>query len=739
MDLRYKEIVESMNLYPIDFVQKFGQAGSHWSISTWKQRERSLAHDAICTLLCNMMLTAEAPSQMLGEYMKKAEEEENKKRAKTLLEKPSTSQQAIAQMEILSEDEDEPYECPDYSDEEEMEIDDIPGMKEQKYFRYKILEGMSAESLLQNKYLREWGVEPKTKVYDIIDIEEKKLIEVKFSIDPAKRIYEYNNHIDTDENTALIVVNPINAVVDTVNKDDKMPGISKMTNWVLLRSSMMETLEISDTQFDEESNITKFIFNNIELNHMLDQFRQKYTEDIEEEQDPKEFDKLNIELKQFSAEELFEKLSQDHLNESYEGITWDGKLLPPCWKELIEVDEDDGSNIDTFYNHFDESEIIEVTGDKVLYDFYQEIKLRWDTLDIPGKQFALFSTKNKKENYAVPEPIKYALGILKKGRTQSDVDGLKQPEYFPIPKRQYMSWFDKLIEKLSAEHPYLREYSFKMVSENHENIPLYMEAQMQLELLNKVVARSNVGILISETTNTFSRLSKSYLAGVGKTGSHARIVILPIRSTYYLGKENKVYKRRISGLLVRGPMHARATSDRINIVTIEMVNNSFEPEFVKKHCLIKFKDGRRLLIRQNAYKKIDAPYLAYIRNSLFNPANLLGDMLSCKMKKVNMTNLTYQADELLRNFESSRFFVDRVTENALMAVIGNSRDEGYFAMLRKLLMILLNSRRGEISFTFNLDEFCDSVNENLIDNPLSMHFHNSVLYVLAFYVTGSLD
>uniref|UniRef100_A0A0K8UJQ1 Uncharacterized protein n=1 Tax=Bactrocera latifrons TaxID=174628 RepID=A0A0K8UJQ1_BACLA len=518
-----------------------------------------------------------------------------------------------------------------------------------------------------------------------------------------------------------------------------MPGIPKMTNWVLLRSSMMETLEIGDTQFDEESNITKFIFNNIELNNMLDQFKQKYTENIEEEQDPKEFDRLDIELKQFSAEELFEKLSQDHFNESYEGITWDGKLLPPCWKELIEVDEDDGNNIDSFYNYFDDNEVIEVTGDKILYDFFQEIKLKWDTLDIPGKQFALFSTKNKKENYSVPEPIKYALGILKKGKTQSDVKGLKQPEYFPIPKRQYMSWFDNLIQKLSAEHSYPREYSFKMVSENHENIPLYMEAQMQLELLNKVVARSNVGILISETTNTFSRLSKSYLAGVGKTGSHARIVILPIRSTYYLGQDTKVHKRRISGLLVRGPMHARATSDRINIVTIEMVNNSFETKFIKKHCLIKFKDGKRLLIRQNAYKKIDAPYLAYVRNSLFNPANLLGDMLSCKMKKVNMTNLTHQADELLRNFESSRFFVDRVTENVLMAVIGNSRDEGYFSMLRKLLMILLNSRRGEISFTFNLDEFCDSVNENLIDNPLSMHFHNSVLYVLAFYVTGSLE
>lgn len=123
-------------------------------------------------------------------------------------------------------------------------------------------------------------------------------------------------------------------------------------------------------------------------------------------------------------------------------------------------------------------------------------------------------------------------------------------------------------------------------------------------------------------------------------------------------------------------------------------------------------------------------HLMFVQNSIFSPINLLGDMILNLSSSNSASIVKSRIQEHYNSNVSHNFVIDRIIDNYMMAIIGNSRDEGYMAILRKIFMILLNEKRGNTSALWDLKEFCMKGNECLIDNPFGMNLHNTVKYVI---------
>ncbi|KAF5280757.1 hypothetical protein FQA39_LY17981 [Lamprigera yunnana] len=103
-----------------------------------------------------------------------------------------------------------------------------------------------------------------------------------------------------------------------------------------------------------------------------------------------------------------------------------------------------------------------------------------------------------------------------------------------------------------------------------------------------------------------------------------------------------------------------------------------------------------IALRQNSIMKEDTSYLTFNINSLFVPVNWLGAMTMDDPSISARTDI----DKMIRHLiESSRKW-----------------DEGYFAHLRKLLLIIYQWKNGGQSASWDIGEFCAKTNECLLDN-----------------------
>lgn len=136
-------------------------------------------------------------------------------------------------------------------------------------------------------------------------------------------------------------------------------------------------------------------------------------------------------------------------------------------------------------------------------------------------------------------------------------------------------------------------------------------------------------------------------------------------------------------------------------------------------------------MRQNSIMKEDSSYNMFVSNSMFIPINMLGGMT---MENPNISQsenmVEYITDVMNRGQE---WFLSRYVEGLCFALLGNSRDEGYFSHIRKLFMVIFTWRIGKSSASFDVTKFCEKTNECLLDNPVSMHFHMTLLEILRVY------
>lgn len=134
------------------------------------------------------------------------------------------------------------------------------------------------------------------------------------------------------------------------------------------------------------------------------------------------------------------------------------------------------------------------------------------------------------------------------------------------------------------------------------------------------------------------------------------------------------------------------------------------------------------MIRNNSIARNDANYLTFANNSLFVTSNLIGELI---LNHPDLNQSMRMEDEVKRFCNMyGEWIAQRITEGVMMAATGGSQEEGFFAQLRKIYMILLCVKRGEVAGCWDYKNLCVKTNECLIDRPLCMHYAHTLMTIL---------
>lgn len=222
-----------------------------------------------------------------------------------------------------------------------------------------------------------------------------------------------------------------------------------------------------------------------------------------------------------------------------------------------------------------------------------------------------------------------------------------------------------------------------------------------------------------------------------KSTSQTQIALFPIVATGKRVNQEESDEKRvrlISGIVVRGHPHARKPTDKIAFLTIELLKSDQDSQTfahsLEKALILKTKETW-VVIRQNSIMKESCSYNTFSLTSLFSPINLLGCMT---LENPSLPRSVDMELQILEMWESGmEWVIDRFVEGLLFSQIGNSRDEGYFACLRKMFMVVLAWRRNEPCSNYDIETFIQKTNECLLDNPIGFHFNNTLLDILEIY------
>lgn len=176
--------------------------------------------------------------------------------------------------------------------------------------------------------------------------------------------------------------------------------------------------------------------------------------------------------------------------------------------------------------------------------------------------------------------------------------------------------------------------------------------------------------------NCYSRLGGSYTNHKFLNSQQGNVVVFPLYSTLY--KEDKTV-RNLIGILIRAtPYRASQSSDKILFITIERINASEENNYFWNinHRLgdTVERNNEYYLIRQNSINRVDAVYLTFINNVLFNVSNKIEEI--CLNERARKPHLNL--NEIISNFISNypMWISSRITERVIMATCGTNQEEG---------------------------------------------------------------
>lgn len=127
-------------------------------------------------------------------------------------------------------------------------------------YRYVCLEGASNADFLQNNFCRRNDIPPPTSRWDIIDLTDKKLIEVKVMKDKEEAYQSWRAKSEGFEGkTSLCWVDPDTGDYEWNNHDDIPRGMDKVVSFILQRRQVFQDKGILEATRTEER-IALFIF-----------------------------------------------------------------------------------------------------------------------------------------------------------------------------------------------------------------------------------------------------------------------------------------------------------------------------------------------------------------------------------------------------------------------------------------------------------------------------------------------
>ncbi|URQ09141.1 replicase PA [Halyomorpha halys orthomyxo-like virus 1] len=715
MESSYKKLIYESGLYPLKFIREYGENGSHWFGSSWHQRELSLRHDMVCVLLCNMETYEETTQKRAASPIPGPS---NKKQRKSETETSSSSGHTI---DCLPEEDFDDFDIYVPDEEVPLEVEEERADPEQDLYRLVCLEGMSSAPMLQNKFCQRWGIEPYPTLFDIIDKKERKLIEVKVGLRYAEEEMRYlDKSNNRRNNTAFFYVNPQTIEKVWVDHPGKLVGEDKVSRFLIKRRCISDEYRMMETDLAEEEEVERVVFNNDRFNNLVKIWYEPFWE--RREMEPP----INLTTEpEKSPSMITPKDMLDHLVRVEERqappIKWRGKLLSPIW------------------NRFETTQLSKDT------DIVRDLIKRWKLSDIQPnsplqriikKWSDHFSTSDCTSFDAYPvkkmmqdEEFQSCLGIgHKKYHRDDSCETTRQPEPKPMTEACYHPWFDTLLFDMSDNHTLIGKPFRNLGGVTPTEHPIAISAQRAFNSVVSIFKESWSGIYASKITNYGSRIGGAYLSSRSKS-SHNNVVTFPIYATL---EDQGETTRATTGLVIRGPHHAHQATDKIGLITIEMIEptdkNLEYSKFIHSCEIFDTPSGYKLVAKINSDTKHNCTYSAFSINSLFVISNLIGEVILNDPK--NPTNMNIIHEVKLFCDRNRRWISSRMVEALMMITIGTGQEEGFFAMLRKLYMCMLAWKRKEPVALWPVEDFCGAVNENLINSPIAMHYSRSAIEVL---------
>lgn len=757
MSNAYQKLIYEKGLYREEFIQLFGVEGKHWNESDQK-RELALRHNMCCLLMCNTeSIELRDLSTDMSERIKRYRELEQELEEEQGREKVARVEDYGREGAWAEEDEDMQEQMPSTSKNATSSSSGrrtkaiVDSILSTSSYRFIMLEGVPSAVKIQNQWAETWGLRPTDKQWDLIDLKEKKFIELKVSGDKAyiERAYMHGLAY-SPQHTALVEVLR-DGSCRWRNHGGFPPGEQKVQAFMLQRRLVIDNLQILESDTLDIPLSLENVFPNEVMNSFEQDWRADWLPNYKDLQSiMKNKEELSNKLDCITADVLIGNL--DDLEKSVDRPNvpkWRGKLLPegfvlnfnmPFQKddELISaflgLVKSEGFNNFITLGYTDEALEKLNNHENVL----QEILEWWDN---SNKSPFTVKMANKVPKDSI---LGKMMGIKMKGTVfNMDNETAVQKDFGPIPKCHHDSWFDEVFRRMTKPHglqgvPLAQLLEPEMPSTH----PIAKASDEGFRHMMKVLTKCNASVMASKIQGVYSRLGGAYIVTEShntKTGqektSHNYIAYMPIYTPLRDPEDPIKVSRAVSGVLIRGPHHARNATDRIQIMTIEMMKYNIENVTLLRKaikCLVYYNDNNMLVIRQNSIIREDPSYLNFISNAYFLPANLLGVMTLEDPKTGQEGELGSYIKGVAEACEE--WLTDRFVDGVMMATIGNARDEGYMGVVRKLFMVTLNMRRRLPSGNLSIVKFCEKVNETLIDNPFSFYIHRTMLRILSVYL-----
>lgn len=762
-----QDLLNNATLYSANFIENSRKSETHWFIDNDHQREASLCHDYCCYVLANGIKAKDPRPFILPPNPNKRKRRDSdsdsdeyntdddddggarlfarKKKGEAIFAVP------VEGSDSSGSDDDDPES--DYNTDDD---DNVPTLDDKirddsqidkQDTRFIVLEGNIAKDREAAIACAEWGIELPGDRFDIIDRDEKKFIEVKISSHVESKLNLHRLRVGTNPvHFSLLVIDPQTGKCHWFDHPGNVPTEPKIEEFILNRKVCFESLGLIFDDLTSETDLVRRVFSSYDLNKMVDEWVARFW-GLRHLEQPKNLNDDTYVMTQIRPENFLEHL-EDPRERQCEVVQWQGKLIPDpiCGGFLTRDREDHEMNRAVMERILDANF---VSGNTVLFKAVKELAV----------QYCNESFERRKDNFRcyTPEEVKYnqnkelfdMLGIgAKKTRRNDEALNCNQPSVEPIEKRKYHPWFDSLIKDMSYDHELGNKFFvFRDLREEPHLVehPVSKDTNHAVTQIIKKFSVTNAAFYSSRVINAYSRLGGAYASPNADKRKFSNVVMFPIYATATKQGVESFY-RHVSGVIIRGPHHARISSDKINIITIEEIKDCKRSiaysKFIKKATFIKC--GNVLYcVRQNAISKQDPAFLAYVNNALFVAANSMGEVALKTGRVMKFNNLRSNFNDYLENH--GHWLMERIVESVLMATLGNSQEEGAMAGTRKVFMCMLLWARGETK-TFNADikGFCDKINECIISSPLAMHYQCSLIEILktlnvTFLSTSSWD
>lgn len=694
----YYTLLEERSIYPQEVVDRWGSASHYWRDATYMDRELSLRHDMVCICLANLetldpLETAQRLTSDIPTKRRRIEPQEGEGSGSGT---GSSSSSRTSKISCLREN---------------------PPCEEEEYgeYRYLLIEGMPSEERLVNHIANRYGLPLPDHVFDLFDRKTKQWIEVKVTQKFLRGLEAYEDILDPLINSCLVWISPVTGEVRMRGREEPIAGAGKATDFILRRANfIVATTGREESGIYENKDAKDEIFNCNRFNQAREEWIKTWWDHrtLKPVRPLKEFPE-DFRNKPFSYGSMASYI-EDTSARMEPIMTLRAKVLPPILLSPLSTHlETDEEMVDMFFQNIDPL-VLHESGKIVA-----EIKGMW--VDMVEK--STFSFISKGDCVKKHPKVAESLGIGRKGTVRNDgFEELRQDDFEGYPKARYSPWMSEFIQLLAGpletDLTYAEELSEIETPSVH---PMGKEMQQIRSDFFKTFGRTRISEYCSLLKNFYSRLGGAYCERTQR-GNHNKLSIFPLSSTGTDADGNKI--RRITGVCVRGPHHAKQSTDRITLITIELVEKGAIGQkftsIVKKANLVYCTDNKILIVRRNSILKQDPSYLAFVHNATYLSANFLGEIFLQSTTAGRDQSCMRAAACFIQG--SGTWLMERVVESVLMAILGGSQEEGAFAIIRKIFMATLGKRRGDIPYSRDWKGLGDALNECLKDSAYALYW-----------------